>query len=91
MHLTLSQNFGGRKGYGSVHDIYRLQNIITSMQKLWRGNKNHLLASYSGFLLMSLHIGLHWNAMMGMMRNKYSRKTGWTHRGAQIIAIAFSI
>lgn len=28
----------------------------------------HMLASYWGFLLMSLHLGLHWSMIMGMMR-----------------------
>lgn len=28
----------------------------------------HMLASYWGFLLMSLHLGLHWSMMMGMIR-----------------------
>lgn len=28
----------------------------------------HLLASHWGFLLMGLHLGLHWNAMMGMIK-----------------------
>ena len=28
----------------------------------------HMLASYWGFLFMSLHLGLHWSMMMGMMR-----------------------
>ena len=28
----------------------------------------HLLASYWGFVLMSLHLGLHWNMVLGMAR-----------------------
>lgn len=28
----------------------------------------HMVVSYSGFILMSLHLGLHWGMMMGMMR-----------------------
>lgn len=28
----------------------------------------HMLSSYWGFVLMSLHLGLHWNQMMGMAR-----------------------
>lgn len=28
----------------------------------------HMLASYWGFVLMSLHLGLHWSMMMGMAR-----------------------
>ena len=32
------------------------------------GRSLHMLASYWGFVLMSLHLGLHWSMMMGMMR-----------------------
>ena len=30
----------------------------------------HILGSYWGFLLMSLHLGLHWNAVLGMVKKK---------------------
>ena len=30
----------------------------------------HLLASYWGFVLMSLHLGLHWGMVVGMVRRK---------------------
>ena len=33
----------------------------------------HILGSYWGIVLMSLHLGLHWNMMLGMIR-KISRK-----------------
>lgn len=35
----------------------------------------HLLASYWGFLLMSLHIGLHWGTMCRLMRKHRTEKT----------------
>ena len=28
----------------------------------------HMISAYWGFVLMSLHLGLHWNMMMGMAR-----------------------
>lgn len=34
----------------------------------------HLLASYWGFVLMSLHIGLHWRMAVGMLGNLLCRK-----------------
>lgn len=34
----------------------------------------HLLASYWGFVLMSLHIGLHWRVAVGMVGNLLHRK-----------------
>lgn len=30
----------------------------------------HILGSYWGFLLMSLHLGLHWNAVLGMVKRR---------------------
>lgn len=30
----------------------------------------HILGAYWGFLLMSLHLGLHWNMILGMIRKK---------------------
>jgi len=35
----------------------------------------HLLASYWGFVLMALHMGLHWNMVVSMLRR--STKTTW--------------
>jgi hypothetical protein len=40
----------------------------------------HLLTAYWGFLLMSLHIGLHWNAVRGMIGKKRSGQAGWMRR-----------
>lgn len=31
----------------------------------------HMIASYWGFLLMSLHLGLHWGMIMGMIRKAF--------------------
>ena len=37
----------------------------------------HILGAYWGFLLMSVHLGLHWNMILGMLRKalKIKRKT----------------
>lgn len=32
----------------------------------------HILGAYWGFILMSLHVGLHWNRIVRMMGNKFS-------------------
>ena len=32
----------------------------------------HILGSYWGFLLMSLHLGLHWNVVLGAVKRKFS-------------------
>ena len=34
--------------------------------------KLHILGAYWGFILMSLHVGLHWNRIVRMMGNKFS-------------------
>lgn len=31
----------------------------------------HILGSYWGFLLMSLHLGLHWNMVLGVVKRKF--------------------
>ena len=38
--------------------------------------KAHLLASYWGFLLMSLHIGLHGNVMLNAVKKKKTKRVG---------------
>lgn len=40
----------------------------------------HLPCAYWGFGLMSLHLGLHWNMVLGMVRQRMGRKPGraWT-------------
>lgn len=45
----------------------------------------HLLCSYWGFVVMSLHLGLHWSMMMGMAKKQLgapSRFRTWTLRAA---------
>ena len=34
----------------------------------------HILGAYWGFLLMSLHLGLHWNMILGMFRKTIGMK-----------------
>ncbi|MDO4293333.1 MAG: DUF4405 domain-containing protein [Eubacteriales bacterium] len=52
----------------------------------------HLACAYWGFVLMSLHIGLHWKMMMGIMRQK--RKTApskWRTILLRAVAAAIAI
>ncbi len=54
------------------------------------GRSLHMLAAYWGFALMSLHLGFHWNMMMGIagkMRKNSSLVRTWTLR---ILAIAIA-
>lgn len=48
----------------------------------------HLLASYWGFLLMSLHIGFHWSAMKSAMGRKNARQAAGTRKILLYIAEA---
>lgn len=51
----------------------------------------HLLCSYWGFVVMSLHLGLHWSMMMGMAKKQFSapsRLRAWALRAvAAVIAV----
>ena len=35
----------------------------------------HLMGSYWAFILMSLHLGLHWHMVMGVVKRLYTKKT----------------
>ncbi len=48
----------------------------------------HMAASYWGFVLMALHLGLHWNMILGMARNLSGRKQPARGRTAALWAIA---
>lgn len=48
----------------------------------------HLLVSYWGFLLMSFHIGLHWDTMRGSIRKKQSKAAGLHRLPAHLTAVA---
>lgn len=51
----------------------------------------HLLSSYWGFVLMSLHLGVHWNMMIGIIKKYFgssSIKRTWLLR---IVAVAIAI
>lgn len=41
----------------------------------------HILGAYWGFVLMSLHLGLHWNMILGMTRKAAGIKNGSKIRG----------
>ena len=49
----------------------------------------HLLGAYWGFVLMSVHIGLHWNAMLGHI-NKLMKKSKWLRISARILCAGIS-
>ena len=49
----------------------------------------HLLGAYWGFVLMSVHIGLHWNAMLGHI-NKPMKKNKWLRISARTLCTGIS-
>lgn len=55
----------------------------------WRSfaHNLHMISAYWGFVLMSLHLGLHWNMMIGMARKLVQRKSVARTRVLRTIAI----
>lgn len=56
----------------------------------------HMLAAYWGFILMSIHLGLHWGMIMGMVRKmsgirKASVVRNWVLRGLALLVCGFGI
>ena len=49
----------------------------------------HLLGAYWGFVLMSVHIGLHWNMMLGQIKNTM-KKSKWLCITARILCAGIS-
>ncbi len=46
----------------------------------------HILSAYWGFLLMSLHLGLHWNSILTMLKNRLHLKSSQNGRLACFLA-----
>lgn len=54
----------------------------------------HMICAYWGFVLMSLHLGLHWNMMMGMVRKLVNRKSvarTWVLRAVALLIAGYGI
>ena len=56
----------------------------------------HMLAAYWGFILMSIHLGLHWGMVMGAVRKmtgkaKASRAGVWILRGLALMICGFGV
>lgn len=54
------------------------------------GRSLHMLASYWGFVLMSLHLGLHWSMMMGMMKKAVKKPSAVRTWILRILALAIA-
>ncbi len=54
----------------------------------------HMISAYWGFVLMSLHLGLHWNIMMGMVRKfvqKPSTVCTWVLRANALLVAGYGV
>lgn len=51
----------------------------------------HILGSYWGFLMMSLHLGLHWNMVLGMIKRKKTVVSGYVHVVCFILGLAVAL
>ncbi len=54
----------------------------------------HMVCAYANYILMSLHLGLHWNVMFCAMRGSNTKRTGlssWTLRGIGAVIAAYGV
>lgn len=56
----------------------------------------HMLAAYWGFILMSIHLGLHWRMILGVIRKvfgnrKQTEKAKWVLRGSTVFFCGMGI
>ncbi len=51
----------------------------------------HILGSYWGFLTMSLHLGLHWNMVLGMIKRKKTVVSRYVHVVCFILGLAVAL
>ena len=52
----------------------------------------HMVCAYANYILMSLHLGLHWNVMLSSMRKSKTKATGmkaWALRGIAAAIAAY--
>lgn len=69
-----------------------LFDFLPSIGGMSLARRLHILGAYWGFLLMSLHLGLHWNMILGMCRKAVKIKSNSKVRSiiAFIIGLAIS-
>ncbi|MCH5257337.1 MAG: DUF4405 domain-containing protein [Lachnospiraceae bacterium] len=54
----------------------------------------HMLSAYWGFIFISLHLGLHWNIMLGMVKRMFKNQTSlqtWTVRLVGLLITGYGI
>ena len=50
------------------------------------GRRLHMVSTAWGYLLMSMHLGMHWGMVVGMMRRRFPVKSKWPGIIARVIA-----
>ena len=58
------------------------------------GRSLHMLASYWGFVLMALHLGLHWSMMMGMAKKALKKSSAvgtWILRILALVIAGYGV
>lgn len=68
-------------------DVFGFLNLRAGMF----GRRLHMVSTAWGYLLMSMHLGLHWGMMMGMVRKKIPMKSKWGGYAVRAIAILLSV
>lgn len=71
---------------GIILSRYVFQSITIRGWRTFARNL-HMISAYWGFVLMSLHLGLHWNMMMGMVRKFVNRKSVARTRVLRVVAL----
>jgi len=52
--------------------------------------KLHMVSAYWGFVLMSVHLGLHWNMMAGIAKKLVHKSSGVLKWGGRLLALAIA-
>ncbi len=73
-----------------VFDFIRIRGMTSYARTL------HMLSSYWGFVLMSLHLGLHWGMLLGMIKkmvgkNRLPDILRWCLRGAALLIACYGL
>ena len=84
--LLIDILFQGISGIVMSRQVFSFLNI---QQGASTARVIHLLGAYWGFVLMSVHIGLHWNAMLGHLR-KSMKGSKWLRITARTLCAGIS-
>ena len=75
---------------GAVLSRYALDFLPIQGGRAW-ARVVHMLCAYWGFVLMSMHLGLHWNMMLAKMRKTTSVARTWLLRIAALAVALYGI